>query len=108
LHVLPGKQALIGDESEFIDRQLRGRRRQHRAIQRHRVRGVAVQRGLSPVAIEQIRSGKQGHPAILSGQVSVEIIVDDSAILVLRVGVTTEVWMQKCTDVVDVRTRKRD
>ena len=109
MRILAGKQPPVRDEAEFVNRQLRRRRRQYRTVKRHGIGAVAVQRGLAPIAVQQVGpDGKNNVAEHVACQVRVEIIIIDLAILILRVGGTAQIWMQKGTNVVNVRVRDGD
>src|SRR5579872_7236650 len=101
LHVLPGEPPLVTDVAVLVNRQLCGWRRNHGAIERDRIRAVAVECRLLPVAVEHVRSDEQGGIADLTAKVCIKIVIEDEAILILCVGGATQVGMQKRADIRD-------
>src|SRR5262249_19965525 len=102
LHVLTPKQTFVADVAVLVNGELRRGRRHDRAVERYRVRTVAVLGGLAPVPVEQVRPDEQRRAAKVTRQVGVEIVIEDQAILVLRVRSTAQVRMQKSPDVSDM------
>src|SRR4029077_17626750 len=102
LHVLSREEPLVADIAVLVDRQLRGRRRHDRAIERYRVGAVAIQGGLLAVPVEQVRAEEQRGTTDVSGEVRVEIMIEDQPVLVLRVGGTGQLRIEEGADIIDV------